>query len=96
MERSMANPAKDKIVTQCICPPIPTKEYDWLATLSFYDGDEGPQGYGETEEAAILDLLQNAIDFEGDGSAQEVIVELAYMALKPDTTEGVENVKPSI
>lgn len=46
-----------KIVTSCIYPPIPDRRCDWCA---YYDGrEEGDQGHGPTEQAAILDLIQN-------------------------------------
>lgn len=52
-----------RIVTQYIFPPIPVRTMDWQATLEDYDGapDAGPQpmGWGETEQAAILDLLES-------------------------------------
>jgi len=44
-----------KIVTEFVYPPIPDRRFDWEAHL---DGDEenGPYGYGDTEEKAIQDL----------------------------------------
>ncbi len=50
-----------KIVTHHSRPPIPTKQYDWCA---FYDGEEeaGNYGYGETEEEAISDFIENYAD----------------------------------
>lgn len=46
-----------KIVTSHQYPPIPIRSYDWLA---YFEGDEeGPQGWGPTEEAAIADLIEN-------------------------------------
>ncbi len=42
--------------------PIPTRNFDWTAVLSDYDGAEDagfqPVGYGSTEQEAIDDLLQ--------------------------------------
>jgi hypothetical protein len=45
------------IVTFHAYPPIPYRGYDWGA---HYDGEEesGRYGWGETEEAAISDLLE--------------------------------------
>lgn len=47
-----------KIVTSFVYPPIPIRSNDWVA---YYDGDDGedgaPRGWGETEQAAIDDLL---------------------------------------
>jgi hypothetical protein len=46
-----------KIIVSCICPPIPTRNYDWQA---YVDGreEEGPYGYGATSFDAKWDLLQ--------------------------------------
>jgi hypothetical protein len=43
-----------KIVTSCQYPPIPIRNFDWIA---YADGDEesGNYGYGATEQAAIDD-----------------------------------------
>jgi hypothetical protein len=44
-----------KIRTEFVYPPIPIRTSDWCAT---FDGEEeGPQGWGRTEQAAIDDLL---------------------------------------
>ena len=55
------------IVTQFIYPPIPIRDFDWMATDGDYDlGD--PIGYGRTEEEAIADLdelLDATTDKEG-------------------------------
>lgn len=52
-----------RIRTDYIFPPIPLRTMDWQATLEDYDGaeDAGPQpmGWGETEFAAIADLLES-------------------------------------
>ncbi len=46
-----------KIVTTCNFPPIPDRRFDWAA---FYEGnEEGDVGHGETEQAAIDDLVAN-------------------------------------
>lgn len=43
--------------TQYVGPPIPSRNFDWQA---WRDGDEeqGPIGYGPTEEAAIARLKE--------------------------------------
>ncbi len=58
-----------KIKTTYICPPIPTRNFDWSAVYdnfdaSFEGSDENgdhwkssPQGFGATEQEAIDDLL---------------------------------------
>lgn len=50
-----------EIKTEYLCPPIPTRRFDWVA---YRDGDEeeGLRGFGDSEQEAIDDL----IDSEGD------------------------------
>lgn len=45
------------IVTEYVCPPIPTRIFDWVA---FIEGDEGdgPTGRGPTEAEALRDLCE--------------------------------------
>ncbi len=45
-----------EIVTSFQNPPIPTRDYDWAAYTTDYEGGD-PIGYGPTESAAIEDLL---------------------------------------
>jgi hypothetical protein len=46
-----------KIITSYWAKPIPNRAFDWSAS---YDGfEEGPYGYGETEQQAIADLTDN-------------------------------------
>jgi len=49
-----------KIVTSCVCPPIPIRSYDWCAyDDDTYDGSSGQTiGHGATEQEAIEDLLE--------------------------------------
>lgn len=46
------------IKTEFVYPPIPIRSQDWIA---YFDGreEEGPYGSGETEQAAIEDLIEN-------------------------------------
>lgn len=47
-------PLSPRIVTRFVNPPVPFRHSDWEA---HFDGQEdGPIGYGETEERAIDDL----------------------------------------
>lgn len=49
------------IVTDCVCPPIPDRRWDWNATREGYE----PGcliGYGTTEDEAIEDLLEQEAD----------------------------------
>ncbi len=51
-----------KITTTHILPPIPDRSHDWLAEI---DGqDEGPRGWGATEQEAIDDLRGQLNDEE--------------------------------
>jgi hypothetical protein len=45
-----------RIVTSNDKPPIPDRSYDWSAFEDAYEPGR-PIGHGETEEAAIVDLL---------------------------------------
>ena len=45
-----------KIVTENIYPPIPIRQFDWVAHC---DDEEGPTGTGATEQEAIDELLTN-------------------------------------
>jgi len=51
---------RHEIVTSFQNPPIPTRDYDWAAYTTDYEGGD-PIGYGPTESAAIQDLL-NQLD----------------------------------
>jgi hypothetical protein len=47
-----------KIKTNFDYPPVPDRRFDWSAIDDdTYDGPGSPVGYGETEVAAIDDLL---------------------------------------
>lgn len=62
--RSMAELHLGKpIVTSHMFPPIPPRDVDWCA---YPDGEEenGRYGWGETEEAAVADLIQILRDDE--------------------------------
>ena len=52
---------ENRIKTQFINPPIPIRSHDYVAWV---DGnEEGPIGYGETEQEAI-DCLSEQLDEE--------------------------------
>ena len=54
-----------RIRTDCICPPIPDRRFDWVAMDDeTYAGPGSPIGYGPTKEAAITDLLAQLEDCE--------------------------------
>lgn len=46
------------IKTSFVFPPIPRRDFDWMA---YYDGQEelGEYGYGATEQEAIAELTTN-------------------------------------
>lgn len=46
-----------RIRTEHVKPPIPTRAWDYSAVVEGYEPGD-PQGWGETEQAAIDDLLQ--------------------------------------
>lgn len=49
-----------EIMVHAVHPPIPTQTFDYCA---YFDGDEtGQQGTGPSENAAIIDLLQQEVD----------------------------------
>ena len=70
-----------EIITVRVFPPIPDRSHDWYARLSFHDGDTDLFGEGETERDAIIDLIIKANAYEGDGSEQEVVQDLAIAAI---------------
>jgi hypothetical protein len=49
-----------KIRTKNVFPPIPSRDFDWCAyDDNTYGGGPGePIGWGETEQAAIADLVE--------------------------------------
>lgn len=56
-----------KIITVNTFPPIPIRQFDWMA---HFEGDEelGPRGFGETEEKAVKDLTDNFPDDEAEAA----------------------------
>ena len=56
----------EKIVTHYDPKPIPDRSFDWSAVSENYDGapdaPDMPIGYGETEAAAIADLIEQLED----------------------------------
>lgn len=52
-----------KITTHFVYPPIPLRNFDWMACRGDYE--PGCRvGYGDTEQAAINDLLDQEYDDE--------------------------------
>ena len=74
----------ESIVTDFVYPPIPDRSQDWYARFKWHDGDTDLYGSGATELDAVFDLLTNGMEYEGDGSEQEVVLDLAWRALAKD------------
>jgi hypothetical protein len=56
---STSLPRLPKIRTEFVHPPIPLRQFDWLAVDdNTYDGPGSPIGWGSTEQAAIVILLE--------------------------------------
>jgi len=49
------------IHTDNVCPPIPVRDCDWSAITDDYEPGH-PVGTGPTEEAAILDLIEQLFE----------------------------------
>ena len=81
---------RSKIVTNHELPPIPDRRFDWSARRDDSEPDDDGhmmQGWGETEQEAIADLLQqeeeeaDALEYEelerraeaGDGEADSAL-----------------------
>jgi hypothetical protein len=55
------------IRTEFVYPPIPTRSHDWQAMWDDDEPSDGetrdpPCGHGPTEQAAVIDLLQQTED----------------------------------
>lgn len=46
-----------KIITDYQFPPIPIRNFDWVAYYEDADEETGPQGWGSTEQQAINNLI---------------------------------------
>lgn len=60
-----------KIRTDHVRPPIPIRQFDWVA---WYDGEEDEQmatGHGPTEREAVADLIENHPRYETWGGPTE-------------------------
>lgn len=49
------------VMTDNICPPIPTRRWDWQAVTDEYEPGH-PIGVGETETAALFDLMEKLLE----------------------------------
>ena len=59
MRHSCEHDGKPKIRVDNISPPIPVREFDWVAWFDGYEED-GPYGYGPTAEEAVKELQEQA------------------------------------
>lgn len=50
------------IVTQCVNPPVPTRQWDWVAYVQGDEEANGPTGRGPTECEALRDLCEQLHD----------------------------------
>lgn len=65
-----------KVRTDCICPPIPVRDFDWCAVLDdYYDGaPDTPHGLdtlmgtGINENAAIDDLFERVAELREEAA----------------------------
>lgn len=55
-----------KIITSFDYPPIPIRSFDWSAHWDDYDGGWQAVGHGETEAAAVRDLLEQQAERDAD------------------------------
>lgn len=46
------------IVTNYANPPIPTRNFDWVAYFDDVGAEDSPYGYGATEREAIANLIE--------------------------------------
>ncbi len=60
-EAFLAGGGEVKITTHLVYPPIPIRDFDWQATADDYEPGQ-PCGWGETEQDAIADLLEQIED----------------------------------
>lgn len=52
------------VVTTPVFPPIPTRDHDYSAVFEGQEECPDMYGWGDTEAAAIMDLLNNTGDRE--------------------------------
>lgn len=65
------NSRPQQVRTAYVRPPIPTKKFDWTA---WFDGhEEATSAYGETEEQAIDQLLEDAAEAGVDVTPYRVV-----------------------
>jgi|SRR5215467_14296430 len=64
-----------------VFPPIPIRKFDYCATdYATYDGPGCPIGYGETPQAAMLNLIEETA-LRDDTDPLQILLELAFSKL---------------
>lgn len=72
-----------RIKTTLLSEAILSSGFLWCAQFDWYDGyDQQPIGWGENEEDAVLQLLVIGVAWNGDGSDQDEITDLAFAGWK--------------
>lgn len=61
-----------KIITSHICPPVPSRQFDWSATEDGHEPGDAV-GYGATEDAAIADLRMQLLEAEAERDTKQAI-----------------------
>lgn len=55
----------DIVRFEYVHPPVPSRQYDWQATVGYVD-ENSPIGRGPTKEAALADLIAQVMTDEED------------------------------
>lgn len=79
-------PSEQAIHTHFVYPPIPTRNFDWMACRGDYEPGVRV-GYGATEQAAIDDLLEQEDSEQVDNAKPP-------MASSPAPDSAVSNRQP--
>lgn len=86
----------NQVKTHFVYPPIPIRDYDWMACFGDYEPGN-LVGYGATEDAAIADLMEQRI-FEAHEEADAMgllndptaSTHLASLAIQPKQKGGAK------
>ena len=55
-----------KIVVVHVCPPIPIRDYDWVAHLENDDEPPRVEGWGRSADQAVFNLMQQLAENSDD------------------------------
>ena len=78
------------VIVHNVFPPIPIRDFDWVAAFDGYDEGD-PLGYGATKEAAVEDLLFNHPPFCADCGGKGGILPGIECATCEGSGERMEN-----